>query len=49
MRKTYLVPAEAARPSNPAAAIERFQAFMRENSVAARDINGRELIDEGRA
>ena len=44
-----LVPAEAARPSNAAAAIERFQAFMRENPVAARNVNVRELIDEGRA
>ena len=44
-----LVPAEAARPTNAAAAIERFQAFMRENPVAARNVNVRELIDEGRA
>ena len=44
-----LVPAEAARPGNAAAAIERFQAFMRENPVAARNIDVRELIDEGRA
>lgn len=44
-----LVPAEAARTTNAAAAIERFQAFMRENPVVASDINVRELIDEGRA
>lgn len=44
-----LVPAEAARPTNAAAAIERFHAFMREHPVAARDVNVRELIDEGRA
>ena len=44
-----LVPAEAARPTNSAAAIERFQAFMRENPVVGRDVNVRELIDEGRA
>ena len=39
---------EGARPTNAAAAIERVQAFMRENPVAARDIDVRELIDEGR-
>jgi prevent-host-death family protein len=44
-----LVPSEAARPTNAAAAIERFQAFMRENPVVARDMSVRELIDEGRA
>jgi len=44
-----LVPAEAARPTNAAAAIERFHAFMRENPVAAGNVNVRDLIDEGRA
>lgn len=44
-----LVPAEAARPTNAAAAIERFQAFMRANPVSVRNVNVRELIDEGRA
>jgi len=43
-----LVPAETARPTDAAAAIERFQAFMRANPVVASDINVRELIDEGR-
>jgi len=43
-----LVPAEGALPTDAAAAIERFQAFMRESPIAARDINVRELIDEGR-
>ena len=43
-----LVPAEGALPTNAAAAIERFQAFMRENPIAARDIKVRELIDECR-
>ena len=43
-----LVPAEGALPTNAAAAIERFQAFMRGNPITARDINVQELIDEGR-
>ena len=43
-----LVPAEGAHPTNAAAAIERFQAFMRESPIAARDIDLRELTDEGR-
>lgn len=44
-----LVPAEAARPTNAAAAIERFRAFMRENPVTAGNVNVRDLIEEGRA
>jgi prevent-host-death family protein len=44
-----LVPSEAARPANAAAAIERFQAFIRDNPVAAREVRVRELADEGRA
>jgi antitoxin (DNA-binding transcriptional repressor) of toxin-antitoxin stability system len=44
-----LVPAEVTRPSNAAAAIERFHAFMRENPVVARGVDVRALIDEGQA
>lgn len=43
-----LVPAEATRPTDAAAAIARFHTFMRENPVAVRDVSVRELIDEGR-
>ncbi len=44
-----LLPSKAARPADAAAAIERFQAFIRENPVAARGIDWRALIDEGSA
>jgi antitoxin (DNA-binding transcriptional repressor) of toxin-antitoxin stability system len=39
-----LVPAEAARPTNAAAAIERFHAFMRQKPVAVPNASVRELI-----
>ena len=42
-----LVPSEEAEPSNPRAAIGRFQAFMRANPVKGR-ANIRALIQEGR-
>lgn len=44
-----LVPSESARPADPGAAIERFEAFMRDNPIAAQDIDVESLIDEGRA
>jgi antitoxin (DNA-binding transcriptional repressor) of toxin-antitoxin stability system len=44
-----LVPSTAAEAVDPAAAIDRFRAFMREHPVEARRrVNVRGLIEEGR-
>jgi prevent-host-death family protein len=43
-----LVPSEAARPADAGAAIDRFLAFMRANPIAARNIDVKTLIEEGR-
>ena len=43
-----LVPAEATRPAAASAAIDRFQAFMREHPVPGR-IDVKALIEEGRS
>lgn len=44
-----LVPSEAARAVDARAAIERFQAFLRENPVKAiRDVDIKALIEDGR-
>lgn len=42
-----LVPTKAARAPDPQAAIEKFQAFLRENPVRGR-VDVRPLIEEGR-
>jgi prevent-host-death family protein len=43
-----LVPSEVARPADAGAAIDRFLAFMRENPVAARNVDVKALIEDGR-
>jgi prevent-host-death family protein len=43
-----LVPSDAGRATDAMAAIERFQAFLRDNPVKARRIRVKALIEEGR-
>ena len=44
-----LVPSEATRPADAGAAIDRFQAFMREHPIPAGAIDIKALIEEGRS
>jgi prevent-host-death family protein len=44
-----LVPSQATRVRDAGAAIDRFQAFMRENPVRTNAVDVRALIEEGRA
>ena len=44
-----LVPSQASSAPDAGAAIDRFQAFMRENPLKSGTVNVRELIEEGRS
>ena len=44
-----LVPSEAGRSADAKTAIEKFQAFLSANPLAARKVDVRKLIEEGRS